>query len=146
MFTSFFDNFRLLWMYILKTSCITQFAVSGLFISGVVNGSCVFGLMSVCQLIWMRFNPSGNLPLSLVKRTNTEVTKTEIHRLATRGWLQNGVSPINPPASLMQHKSSDLMYSCGLRSCDWCAMRLVSCFISIYPSNTIVARIQLSAT
>ncbi len=29
--------------------------------------------------------------------TNTEVTKTAIHRLAARGWLQKGVSPIDSP-------------------------------------------------
>ncbi len=34
---------------------------------------------------------------SLSHETNTEVTKTAIHRLTARGWLQKGVNPIDSP-------------------------------------------------
>ncbi len=40
---------------------------------------------------------SKRQPPAPSRETNTEVTKTAIHRLAARGWLQKEVSPIDLP-------------------------------------------------
>ncbi len=47
------------------------------------------------KLLMLHLHQAAILPLS--RETNTDVTKTVIHRLATRGGLQKGVSPIDPP-------------------------------------------------
>ncbi len=40
---------------------------------------------------------SKRQPPALSRETNTDVTKTAVHRLATRGGLKKGVDPIEPP-------------------------------------------------
>ncbi len=49
--------------------------------------------------------------------TNTEVTKTAIHRLAARGWLQKGVSPIGPVYTWSLHAFSLNGYLSDLLKC-----------------------------
>ncbi len=65
-----------------------------LFFNGITRIYCV-------EQMLMQI-PSGNLPLPLVKPCwfHKEVTKTAIHRLAARGWLQKGVNPIDSPCKM----------------------------------------------
>ncbi len=63
--------------------------------------------------------PFKRQPPALFREANTEVTKTAIHGLAARGWLQNGVSPITPHVKIPNFTAEKSMFTAWYKKWFW---------------------------